>query len=122
MSVRRVSHNPTPDGIAALLRALLVGLDVLTQRYDVRICHYEDLRSLDPDYVNALLAWIGSDARISPSLAAELARRDAQAGSSVSRASVKDTPEDPGFRDAFRSEWARLRPTALIERLELERL
>jgi hypothetical protein len=122
MSVRRVSHNPTPDGVAALLRALLVGLDSLTRYYDVRICYYEDVSAVSPDYVNALLAWSGSDARLPPPLAAELARTDAQAGSSVSRTSVGETVDDPAFRDAFRREWARLRPTALIERLGLPRL
>ena len=122
MSVRRVSQNASPGSIAALLRALLVGLDDLTRHYDVRICYYEELRVVSPEYVNALLGWIGSDARIPPFVAAELARRDAQAGSSVSRLSVKDTPDDPSFREAFRREWSRLRPVALINRLDLTRL
>ena len=55
-------------------------------------------------------------------MAAELAARDAQEGSVVSRASFRDVPEDPAFREAFRSEWARVRPAALIERLGLRRL
>jgi hypothetical protein len=122
ISVRRVSHNPTPGGIAALLRTLLAGLDNLTRHYDVRICHYEDLRRLSPEYVNALLAWTGSDCQIASAVAAELSRRDAQAGSTVSRLSVKDTTDDPAFLEAFRHEWARLRPVALIKKLDLARL
>jgi hypothetical protein len=122
MSVRRVSQNATPGGIAALLRAMLVGLDDLTRHHDVRICYYEELRALSPDYIDALLGWMGSDARIPPAVAAELARKDAQAGSTVSRLSVKDTPDDPSFREAFRREWSTLRPAALIKRLELARL
>ena len=121
VSVRGVSQNATPHGVAALLRALLGGLDDLTRHYEVRVCHYEDITGLNPDYVNQLLAWIGSDARIGPAVAADLARKDAQAGSSVSRDSVK-AADDPGFREAFRDEWRRLRPTALIEKLDLPRL
>jgi hypothetical protein len=121
-SVRRVSQNATPGGIAALLRALLAGLDDLTRHYDVRICHYEELRGLSPEYINALLAWTGSEARIAPAVAAELSRKDAQAGSTVSRLSVKDTTDDSAFRELFRHEWARLRPAALIRRLDLARL
>jgi len=121
-SVRRVSQNATPGGTAAMLRAFLAGLDDLSRHYDVRICHYEDLRSLSPDYVNALLTWVGSEARIGRAVAAELARKDAQAGSSVSRVSVEDVPDDPSFREVFRSEWRKLRPAALIERLALARL
>lgn len=122
-SVRRLSPAMAdPGGIAELLRALLVGLDSLTQHYDVRICHYEDFRNLTAHYVNDLLAWAGTGARIRPAKAAELAARDAQEGSVVSRASVRDVPEDPAFREAFRSEWNKLRPAALIERLALRRL
>ena len=121
-SVRRISRDPSPRGIAALLRALLGGLDDLTRHYDVRICHYEDFRTLTARYVNALLAWMGSDARIRPAMAAELADRDAQEGSILSRASVEQLPDDPAFRDAFRDEWTKTRPAALIERLGLRRL
>jgi len=121
VSVRGVSQNATPRGVAALLRALLGGLDDLTRHYEVRVCHYEDITGLSPDYVNQLLAWIGSDARIGPAVAAELARKDAQAGSTVSRDSVK-AADAPGFREAFRDEWRRARPGALIERLVLPRL
>ena len=122
MSVRRISRDPSPGGIAALLRALLAGLEDLTRHYDVRICYYEDFRTLTASYVNALLAWMGSDARIRPSVAAELAARDAQEGSILSRASVEQIPDDPVFREAFRSEWSKVRPTALIERIGLPRL
>lgn len=122
-SVRRLSPGTAdPGGIAALLRALVVGLDDLTRHYAVRICYYEDFRNLTARYVNDLLAWTGSGARIRPALAAELAARDAQEGSVVSRASVRDVPDDPAFRHAFRSEWDRVRPAALIERLGLRRL
>jgi hypothetical protein len=122
-SVRRLSPAMAdPGGIAALLRALLVGLDSLTQHYDVRICYYEDFRNLTARYVNDLLAWSGTDARIRPATATELAARDAQEGSVVSRASFRDVPDDPAFREAFRNEWSKLRPAALIERLALRRL
>ena len=69
---------------------LVGGLDALTRHYEVRICYYEDFRNLTAGYVNALLAWMGSDARIRPATAAELARQDAQEGSIMSRASVGD--------------------------------
>ena len=122
MSARRVSQNATPEGIAALLRALLVGLDDLTRHYDVRICYYEELRFLNPDYINALLVWTGSNAKIPPAAAAQLARQDAQAGSTISRLSVKGTPDDPSFGQAFHREWSTLRPVELIKRLDLARL
>ncbi len=122
-SVRRVSGNAADAGsIAALLRALLVGLDNLTQHYDVRICYYEDFRDLTANYVNALLAWMGSAERIRPAAAAEIANKDAQEGSIVSRASVSDLGDDPAFRAAFGNEWSKLRPVALIDRLDLRRL
>ena len=121
-SVRRVSMQPTPAGVAALLGALLAGLEALTQRYDVRICYYEDFRSLTARYVNELLAWIGTEAHIRPAAARELATRDAQAGSPMARASLPAPSEDAGFRDAFRAEWSRVRPRAFIERLALRGL
>ena len=121
-SARRVSRDASPGGIAALLRALLVGLDSLTRHYDVRICYYEDFRTLTAAYVNALLAWMGSDARIRPAQAAELADKDAQEGSVLSRASVEQVSDDPAFREAFRHEWGKTRPAAMIERLDLARL
>ena len=122
-SVRRLSPAMAdPAGIAALLRALVVGLDSLTRNYDVRICYYEDFRILTASYVNALLAWMRSTARIRPAIAAELARQDAQEGSVVSRASMKDVQDDPAFRAAFRNEWNKIRPQELIERLDLRRL
>jgi len=122
-SVRRLSPAMAdPAGIAELLRALVVGLDSLTRHYDVRICYYEDFRSLTASYVNALLAWMRSTARLRPAVASELARRDAQEGRVVSRASMQDVADDPAFRAAFRSEWNKVRPAALIERLDLRRL
>jgi hypothetical protein len=121
-SVRRVTRDGDPGRAAALLRVLLGGLDVLTRQYDVRICHYEDFRNLTASYINALLAWMGSTARLRPAVATELARKDAQEGSIASRASLKDMPDDPAFREAFRNAWGKVRPVALIERLDLQRL
>lgn len=121
-SVRRVTRDDDPARAAALLRALLGGLDPLTREYEVRICYYEDFREVTARYVNALLAWMGSDARLRPAQAAELAPKDAQEGSIVSRASVRDVPADPAFRAAFHYEWRRVRPVELIERLGLLRL
>jgi hypothetical protein len=121
-SVRRVSDRPTPAGIAALLRALVAGIEGLAQRYELRICYYEDFRQLTARYVNDLLAWIGSEARIRPAAAAELAATDAQEGTAMSRASLAGVADDPGFREAFRAEWSRVRPRALIERLALRGL
>jgi hypothetical protein len=122
-SVRRLSPAMAdPAGIAGLLRALVVGLDGLTRHYDVRICYYEDFRVLTASYINALLAWMRSAARIRPAIAAELARKDAQEGSVVSRASMSDVQDDPAFRAAFRNEWNKIRPAALIDRLDLRRL
>jgi hypothetical protein len=120
--VRRVTRDGDPGRAAALLRVFLGGLDSLTRHYDVRICYYEDFRDLTASYVNALLAWMGTDARIRPAMAAELARKDAQEGTIASRASLKDVPEDPAFREAFRNEWGKVRPATLIERLDLPRL
>lgn len=122
-SVRRLSPlMADPAGIAALLRSLVVGLDDLTRRYEVRICYYEDFRSLTASYINAILAWMNSTARIRPAMASELAGKDAQEDSIVSRAALKDVQDDPAFRAAFRHEWDKVRPAALIERLGLRRL
>ena len=35
---------------------------------------------------------------------------------------MKDVPEDPAFREAFLREWRKVRPAAMIERLDLQRL
>lgn len=119
-SVRRLSPGTaSPADIASQLRALLAGLDSLTRHYEVRICRYEDFSSLTAGYVNALLEWMGRDARIRPAAAAKIAGKDAQEGSIVSRASLKDVPEDPAFRQGFLREWARVRPSPLIDRLGL---
>ena len=111
-----------PLRVATLLQALVGGLGILAQRYDVRICYYEDFRALTASYVNGLLAWMGSEARLRPARAAELARTDAQEGSVVSRASLPGASEDPRFQEAFRQVWSTLRPAALIERLRLRGL
>ena len=80
-SLHRLSRRTwSPKAIAVLLRAHLAGLDELAQHYDVRICYYEDFRRLTARYVNGLLAWMGSDARLRPAMATELARKDAQEG------------------------------------------
>ena len=120
-SVRRVT-GVNHGAIAALLRALLVGLDSLTQRYDVRLCYYEDFRTLPPSYINDLLAWMGSEARMAPQAAAELASKDAQEGSVVARAGAGGAPDDSAFREAFREEWRNVRPVGLIDRLGLRLL
>ncbi len=121
-SVRRVSRAPDAAGTAALLRGFLLGLETLAARYDVRICHYDDFRVPTASYVNALLGWLGIDARLRPAAAAELAGRDAQEGSVVSRAASSAARRDPLFDAAFRDEWARARPAAAIERLALRGL
>ena len=117
-SVHRVT-GVNHGAIAALLRALLVGLDSLTQHYEVRLCYYEDFKNLTATYINELLVWMESDARLTREVASELATKDAQDGSIVSRAPARDTNEDASFRDAFRSEWRIARPAGLIERLGL---
>jgi hypothetical protein len=123
VSVRRLAPgNANPAGIVELLSSLVVGLGILTQHYDVRICYYEDFRKLTARYVNELLAWTGADARLRPAAAAELAARDAQEGSVVSRESMSEVAEDPAFREAFRGAWRKERPAAMIERLGLRGL
>jgi len=119
-SVRRVT-GVSHGAIAALLRTLLVGLDSLTRHYDVRLCYYEDFKNLTAAYINDLLVWMDSNARITPEAASELASRDAQEGSIVARAPAGDA-DDAEFRDAFRTEWRIVRPASLIERLRLRRL
>jgi hypothetical protein len=122
-SLRRLSQNTVDPGeTAATLRALLGALDRLTQHYAVRICYYEDFRNLTEGYVNDLLAWMGADARVSQAELVDVAGKDAQEGTVVSRAAVKSVPEDPAFREAFREAWEKVRPVALIERLRLRRL
>jgi hypothetical protein len=121
-SVRRVSYAPSAAGIAALLRALVIGIEGLTQRHAVRVCYYEDFRILTASYVNTLLEWMGSRAHIRPAVASEIAARDAQEGSIMARALVNGASDDPVFRDAFRREWDTVRPGALIDRLGLRGL
>jgi len=121
VSVRRVT-GVNHGAIAALLRSLLVGLDSLTRHYEVRLCYYEDFKDLGAAYVNDLLAWMESDARITAETASELARKDAQEGSIVARAPAGDAQEDAAFREAFRAEWRIARPASLIERLGLRGL
>ena len=121
-SVRRVTRAPRPGVIATVLGAHLNGLEGLTQRYDVRVCYYEDFRVLTAKYVNTLLEWMGSRAHIRPAVASEVAARDAQEGSVMARARFAGVDDDLAFRDAFRREWDMVRPSALIDRLGLRGL
>ena len=121
VSVRRVT-GVNHGAIAALLRSLLAGLDSLTQHYDVRLCYYEDFKNLSAAYVNELLVWMDSDARLSEDTASELASNDAQQGSVVARAPADHAHNDALFREAFRAEWQIARPANLIERLGLRGL
>ncbi|NDP42457.1 MAG: hypothetical protein GZ089_07045 [Aromatoleum sp.] len=119
-SLRRLSQNTVdPDATAAILRALLAALDPLTRHYAVRICYYEDFADLQEGYVNDLLAWMGSGARVSQAQLAEVAGKDAQEGTTYARDAVKNVPEDPAFREAFGLAWSKLRPVELIDRLQL---
>ena len=59
-SLRRLSRNSLDLGwaVGQLGRSLLA-LDELTRNYTVRICYYEDFRSLDPAYIADVLSWTG---------------------------------------------------------------
>jgi hypothetical protein len=122
-SLRRVSRNSLDLGWAvAQLKSSLLALGELARSYRVNICYYEDFRSLDAGHVAEALSWAGSSAAVSPEALRRVADRDAQEGSVVSRASLRDVPDDLAFRDAFRAEWSRGRPRELIERLGLRLL
>jgi len=122
-SLRRLSRNSLDLGWAvAQLRRGLLALDELARNYVVRICYYEDFRELDVDYVTDVLSWAGSPGKLSAETLRRLASRDAQEGTIVSRASVRDVPDDFPFQDAFRREWSRWRPAEVIERLQLKLL
>jgi hypothetical protein len=122
-SLRRLSRNSLDLGwaVAQLGRSLLA-LDELTRNYAVRICYYEDFRTLDPGYVADLLLWSGEPGSVSAQALQSIAAKDAQEGTIVSRASVRNVPDDLPFREAFRREWSRLRPAELIDRLQLKLL
>jgi len=122
-SLRRLSRNSLDLGWAVgQLGRSLVALDELSTNYAVRICYYEDFRALDPGYIADLVAWTGERGSVSAEALRSIAAKDAQEGSIVSRASVRDVPDDLPFRDAFRREWSRRRPAELIDRLRLKLL
>jgi hypothetical protein len=119
-SLRRVSRNSLDLNWAIdQLRRGLQALDALRRSYRVHVSYYEDFCSLAPDRVAELLAWAGASRRLSEAELRGLASRDAQEGTVVSRASLRDIPDDAAFRQAFEREWSRRRPRELIDRLGL---
>jgi hypothetical protein len=122
-SLRRLSRNSLDLGwaVGQLGRSLLA-LDELSRNYAVRICYYEEFRSLAPGTIADVLSWTGGSESVSTQALRSIAARDAQEGTIVSRASVRDVPDDLPFRDAFRREWSRMRPVELINRLQLKLL
>jgi len=122
-SLRRLSRNSLDVSwpLAQLTKGLLA-LDELSRNYAVHICYYEDFRDLGTDQVAHVLAWAGWSGTASQEILSTIAAKDAQEGTIVSRASVRDVPHDLQFRETFRREWARVRPAALIARLKLKRL
>ena len=122
-SLRRLSRNSLDLAwaVGQLGRSLLA-LDELSRNYAVRICYYEDFRGLDHGTIADVLSWTGASGSVSTQALQSIAARDAQEGTIVSRASVRDVPDDLPFRDAFRREWSRSRPAELIDRLQLKLL
>jgi hypothetical protein len=122
-SLRRLSRNSLDLvwAVGQLGRSLLA-LDQLTRNHAVRICYYEDFRSLDPGTIADVLSWTGGSESVSAEALQSIAARDAQEGTIVSRASVRNVPDDLPFRDAFRREWSLVRPVELINRLQLKLL
>lgn len=122
-SFRRLSRNSleAPWAVATLTTGLMA-LSELARHYPVQVAYYDDFRDLDPGRLADILAWAGSPGALPRETLRALATADAQAGTIVSRASVRDVPDDPLFREAFRREWARLRPAELIARLRLKRV
>jgi len=119
-SLRRVSRNSLDLNWAlAQLGRGLQALDDLSRSYPVRISYYEDFRTLAADRVAELLAWAGAPRGVGVDELRALASRDAQEGTFVSRASLRDVPDDVAFRHAFEREWSRRRPRELIDRLGL---
>ena len=122
-SLRRLSRNSLdPSWAVALLTRGLLALDELIRNYAVRICYYEDFLDLGTDHIAGVLAWAGSSGSVSRETLLKVAVKDAQDGTIASRASVRDVPDDPQFREAFRREWSRLRPAELVSRLRLKLL
>jgi hypothetical protein len=123
VSLRRLSRNSLDlNSPLVLLTKGLLALDELTQNYPVRICYYEDFRDLGTDQIAEVLSWIGWSGAVSKEALSTVAAKDAQDGTIVSRAAVRDVPHDFQFRDAFEREWSRLRPAELISRLQLKLL
>ena len=122
-SLRRLSRNSLDlNWAVGQLGRSLRALDELTRSYAVRICYYEDFRGLAPAYIADVLSWTGEPGSVSPEALQSLATKDAQEGTIVSRASVRDIPDDLPFRDAFSRTWSQLRPAELIDRLRLRLL
>lgn len=122
-SLRRLSRNSFDlNSPLVLLTKGLHALDELTRSYPVHICYYEDFRDLGADQIAEVLSWIGWSGTVSRETLSTVAAKDAQDGTIVSRASVRDVPQDLQFKETFRREWARLRPAALIARLQLKQL
>ena len=120
-SLRRLSRNSLDiNSPLVLLTRGLLALEELTRSYAVRICYYEDFKDLGADQIAEVLSWIGWPATASPEALSTVAAKDAQDGTIVSRASVRDVPHDLQFRETFRHEWSRQRPAALIARLQLK--
>ena len=110
-SARRVSRDASPGGIAALLRALLVGLDSLTRHYDVRICYTK----LPDSYGASVPPPAGMDGQRWVSRPRRpVLRRQGRAGGKHPFGVIEQIPDDP-FREAFRHEWGKARPAAMIE-------
>jgi hypothetical protein len=122
-SLRRLSRNSLDlNWAVGQLGRSLRALQELTRSYAVRICYYEDFRRLEPAYIADVLAWTGEPGSVSPDALRSLAAKDAQEGTIVSRASVRDVPDDQPFRDAFSRAWSQSRPAELIDRLRLRLL
>jgi len=122
-SLRRISRNSLdPSWAVTLLRTGLLALEELTRSYPVRICYYEDFRELGAGCIEDVLSWVGWSGAVSRETLLAVAAKDAQDGTFVSRASVRDVPDDLQFRETFRREWSRLRPAPLIARLQLKLL
>jgi hypothetical protein len=120
-SLRRLSRNSLDlDWAVAQLRRSLLALDELDRSYPVRICYYEDFRELDARQIAEVLAWTGSQGTVSQDVLRGIAATDAQDGTIVSRASVRDVPNDPAFRESFARAWSRWRPREAIDRLGLK--
>jgi hypothetical protein len=122
-SLRRISRNSLDPSwaVAHLIRGLQA-LGELARDYAVRICYYEDFRELGPGQFADVLSWIGWSGTVSRETLLAVAAKDAQDGTIVSRAAVRDVPDDPQFREAFRREWSRLRPAELVAQLQLKLL